>query len=81
MQDQLTDAQNRIAMNGLSRPVAAMIIDPPMVPDEPSFPKPAVITLFGLLAGLVLGLALAVWREQRGPAGAFQWRNIAMALR
>jgi len=81
MQDQLSDAQDRIAMNGLERPVAAMIIDPPRVPDEPSFPRPSLIAMFGVLAGLAVGLALAVWREQRGALATLQWRNIAVGLR
>jgi uncharacterized protein involved in exopolysaccharide biosynthesis len=66
MAETLADADVTIALFGLGRPVAALIIDPPTLPDEPSFPRPMLIALLGAAAGLTLGLALAA-RQDRYP--------------
>jgi len=37
-----------------------LVVDPPVVPDQPSFPNRPLIIAFGLAAGLGLGLAMAL---------------------
>lgn len=43
------------------------IVQTALPPQEPSFPKPHVMILFGLVAGIALGLAAAVTRWKRLP--------------
>jgi capsular exopolysaccharide synthesis family protein len=50
--------------NGSSgAPVKATIIDPASVPGDPVFPKPLLNLILAAMAGLVLGVALALLRE------------------
>jgi polysaccharide chain length determinant protein (PEP-CTERM system associated) len=39
------------------------VLDPPSLPEQPSFPKPTVFGLGGLAAGLILGLAMVQFFE------------------
>ena len=41
------------------------VLDPPSLPDRPSFPKPPLFGVGGLAAGLVLGLGCVRWAEWR----------------
>ncbi len=80
LMEPLADAQNRVAMNGLNRPLAAMIIEQPVVPDEPSFPKPALIGLIGLLSGLAMGLAFAARRDNVLAELPHPWASVPVQV-
>lgn len=52
----LLDAKTQIAMSNLNRPIGASVLDPPLVPSEPSFPRPSLLLLLGFVAGLAFGV-------------------------
>lgn len=56
----LAAAEKRIAVTALNQPVAGIMLDPPMVPTVPSFPRPALIISIAVLFGLIAA-SFVVW--------------------
>lgn len=55
----LVSAKSQIAMSNLENSIGASIIDPPLVPTQPSFPRPVFLILLGFALGLLLGIGIS----------------------
>jgi uncharacterized protein involved in exopolysaccharide biosynthesis len=60
------DAENQRIMASSGVPLGAEIVQPPLLPLAPAFPRPAMMLLVGAALGLVLGILLALFKEYVG---------------
>jgi uncharacterized protein involved in exopolysaccharide biosynthesis len=61
----LERADAQIVASDLGEPMGASVIEPPLVPSEPVYPRPRLILLVSVLLGLALGMAIAWMLEAR----------------
>lgn len=62
--EMIAGAQKQIAIYSGTQPVGATIIQRPIEPFNPDFPKPLLMMLMGILAGLGVGGVISWFKEQ-----------------
>jgi hypothetical protein len=70
----LASAEKTIATTALSQPVAGIVLDPPIRPTRPSFPRPTLLLVIAGFLGLIIS-CLVTWtivaaRERRSALAA-----------